>query len=172
MLSELIISLLLLLPFSLTHFNQASEPTTPLRQLVMITNDLHIAKMCQNGKFSMLVLTSQQHLTQLIDLPSFSKHFLHLPARTSLSTGILPALLAAPLLIPSHISSPTLELSAGPLPVYTHYLNDLIQSHSINYQANADEPQNPVSNPTSSLTPDSLSNCLLNFPIWISKKHF
>ena len=163
MLSKLIISASSP-PFLFNTLQPASEPTTPLKQLVMITNDLHIAKMCQNGQFSMLVLTSQQHLTQLIDLPSFSKHFLHLPARTSLSTGILPALLAAPLLIPSHISSPTLELSAGPLPVYTRYLNDLIQSHSINYQANADEPQSPVSNPTSSLTPDSLSQLPVQHP--------
>lgn len=122
----------------------------------MIINVLPIAKMCQNGQSQMLVLTSQHHLTQLNDLPSFSKHFLHMPARTSLSSGILPALLAAPLLIPSQRNSLTLELSARPLPAYTHYLNDLIQSHGINYQANADKLQSPVSNLTSSLTLDSL----------------
>ena len=86
---------------SLQHFGQASELTTPPKQLVMITSvPPPIAKMCQNGQSQMLVLTSQQHLTQLIDLPS-SKHFLHVPAKTSLSSGILATLLAAPLLIPS-----------------------------------------------------------------------
>ena len=84
---------------SLQHFGQASELTTPPKQLVMITS-APLAKMCQNGQSQMLVLTSQQHLTQLIDLPS-SKHFLHVPAKTSLSSGILATLLAAPLLIPS-----------------------------------------------------------------------
>ena len=86
---------------SLQHFGQASELTTPPKQLVMITSaPPPIAKMRQNGQSQMLVLTSQQHLTQLIDLPS-SKHFLHVPAKTSLSSGILATLLAAPLLIPS-----------------------------------------------------------------------
>ena len=130
----------------------------------MIINVLPIAKMCQNGQSQMLVLTSQQHLTQLIDSPSFSKHFLHMPARTSLSSGTLPALLAAPLLIPSQRNSPTLELSARPLPAYTHYLNDLVQSHGINYQGNANKLQSPVSNPTSSLTLDSLIQLPVQHP--------
>lgn len=34
-------------PFlSLTHFNQASESTTPLKQLVKVTKDPHMAKTC------------------------------------------------------------------------------------------------------------------------------
>jgi len=141
---------------SLQHFGQASELTTPPKQLVMITSVLPIAKMCQNGQSQMLVLTSQQHLTQLIDLPSFSKHFLHVPAgHHSLVVFFLPYwLLLCWFLLRQN--SPTFELSARPLPAYTHYLNDLIQSHGINYQANPDELQSPVSNPTSSLILDSL----------------
>lgn len=100
--------------------------------------------------------TSQQHLTQLIDLPSSLKQCLHMPSRTSLSIGTLPTLLAAPLLMSSHVSSPTLELSPGPLPVYTHYLDDVIHAQGFNYDENADKSQSHVFNLTSSLTPDSL----------------
>jgi hypothetical protein len=44
--------------------------------------------------------------------------------------------------------------------VYTHYLDDLIQSQGFNYWANAGKPLNPIFNLTSSLIPDFLS--LLN----------
>ena len=115
--------------------------------------------------------TSHSHLQQLIDFHSL-KHFLLLPSRISLFIGCLPTLLAAPLLNPPHLSSPTLEFSPGPLPLSTHYLDDLIQPHGFNYHANADKPQNHVSNLTSSLTPDSLIHCLFNIPTWVFKKHF
>lgn len=125
---------------SLIFVKQASEPTTPLQRL---------AKMVNSQCFSHS--TSQQHLTQVINLPPFLKHFLHWDSRTSLAISTLPTSLAAPSLISSQVSSPTLTLSPGPL-LSTHYLDDLMLSHGFN----AGKPQSPVSNQTSSLPPDSL----------------
>lgn len=58
------------------------------------------------------------------------------------------------LLTPSEARSPTLNLSPGPLSIYTRYLDDLIQSQGFNYL-----------NLASSLTPDPLSNCYSTPPL-------
>lgn len=86
----------------------------------------------------------------MINLSPFLKHFLHWASRTSLAISTLPTSLAAPSLISSQVSSPTLTLSPGPL-LSTHYLDNLTQSHGFN----AGNLQSPVSNQTSSLPPDS-----------------
>lgn len=127
-----------------------SEPTTPLKQLVTITKlKWSILSACLSQPFSSI------WYRWLTCPPSWNTFFTCLSGYHSLTT--LLTLLAAPLPTPSKASSPTLDLSPGPLSIYTHYLEDLILSHSFNY-ANSDKPRSHVSNLASSLAPNPLSN--------------